>query len=227
MVLSTCASSASAEQDAVDTNALTLDEAIADIAAYFTGRLPPASHIAITGFEADTEGLAGYTAEELWNRFEQAGGFVMVDRQNLEKIREEMNYQMSGEVSDESARSIGKQYGVQYIVYGRVTRIGGDYRVSAYATDVEKASSTMRALTIRPDGRLDGLLSGGQGGPEREIDRAVAALGRSVTGPLKIGVGRITSTVRVRLPAFRRISNGTSPTARPGSGTGTRWWTTG
>jgi curli biogenesis system outer membrane secretion channel CsgG len=148
--------------------------------------------VAITGFEADTESLSGYTAEELWNHFERTGTFVMVDRQNLEKLREEMNYQMSGEVSDESARPIGRQFGVQYIIYGRITRIGGDYRISAYATDVEKASSNMRALTVRTDERLSGLLSGESAGLESEIDRAVSALGRSVTGPMKIGIGRIS-----------------------------------
>ncbi|MDR3171562.1 MAG: CsgG/HfaB family protein [Treponema sp.] len=51
--------------------------------------------------------------EELWNHFDTSGTFVMVDRQNLEKIQAEMNYQMSGEVSDESALSIGQQFGVQ------------------------------------------------------------------------------------------------------------------
>jgi hypothetical protein len=50
----------------------------------------------------------------------------------------------------------------------------------------------MRALTIRPDGRLNGLLGGGQGGLENEIDRAVNGLGRSVTGSIKIGIGRIS-----------------------------------
>lgn len=190
--MTACASSAPPEQNAGDANTVTLDEAIADIAAYFTGRLPASSHVAITGFEADTEDLSAYVAEELWNRFEQAGTFVMVDRQNLEKIREEMNYQMSGEVSDEAARSIGQQFGVQYIVYGRVSRIGGDYRISAYATDVEKASSNMRALTVRTDGRLSGLLNRESAGLESEIDRAVTSLGRSITSRMTIGVGRIS-----------------------------------
>jgi hypothetical protein len=36
---------------------LSLDEAIGDIAAYFTGRLPEGSTLAIVSFEADTGGL--------------------------------------------------------------------------------------------------------------------------------------------------------------------------
>jgi TolB-like protein len=180
------------ERNAGDPNAVTLDEAIADIASYFIGRLPPSSNLAITGFEADTEELSSYTVEELWNRFELAGGFVMVDRQNLERIRAEMNYQMSGEVSDESARAIGKQFGVQYIIYGRVTRMGNEYRIAAYASDVEKASSNMRALTIRQDERLAGLLRTEQGSLESEIEKAVNGLGRSVTSRMTIGIGRIS-----------------------------------
>jgi curli biogenesis system outer membrane secretion channel CsgG len=53
----------------------------------------------------DAAALSDYTVEELWSQFEKSGGFIMVDRQNLEQIRVEMNYQMSGEVSDESART--------------------------------------------------------------------------------------------------------------------------
>ena len=151
LALISCASSASSPEEASASDTLTLDQAIEDIAAYFSGRLPAASTVAITGFEADTENLSAYTAEELWNHFEQSGTFVMVDRRKLEKIRDEIRYQLSGEVSDESARAIGKQSGAQYIVYGSVKRIGGEYRIAVYATDVEKASSVMRALSVRPD----------------------------------------------------------------------------
>jgi curli biogenesis system outer membrane secretion channel CsgG len=108
LCLGHCASSASAPEEA-PADTLTLDQAIEDIAAYFTGRLPASSAVAITRFEADTENLCDYMAEELWNHFEKAGAFVMADRRNLEKIREEMRYQLSGEVGDESARALGQR----------------------------------------------------------------------------------------------------------------------
>ncbi|MDR1174305.1 MAG: DUF4384 domain-containing protein [Treponema sp.] len=187
-----CAGQASPVEEASASDTLTLDRAIADIAVYFADRLPASSAVAITGFEAETENLTTYAAEELWNCFEKAGGFIMVDRRNLEKIRDEIRYQLSGEVSDESARDIGKQYGVQYIIYGSLTRIGGDYRIAAYASDVEKASSVMRALTVRPDERLSALLSKEQISLEAEIDQALAGLGRSLTGRMTIGIGKIS-----------------------------------
>jgi hypothetical protein len=167
---------------------LSLDEAIADIASYFTGRLPEGSMTAIISFDADTGGLSDYIFEELWSIFENSGRFIMVDRRNLERIRTELDYQMSGLVSDTSARSIGQQYGAQHIVYGQFSSLGNEYRLVAYATDVEKASSSQRALVVHPDGRLRSLLNASL---DDQIDRAVAAMARGVDGQTTIAIGRI------------------------------------
>ncbi|MDR2159889.1 MAG: DUF4384 domain-containing protein [Treponema sp.] len=170
-------------------DSLTLDEAVSGIAAWFIGRLPVGAATAIVSFEAETGRLGDYLFEEFWDRFEDAHKFIMVDRRNLDRIRAEMNYQMSGEVSDESARSIGRQYGARYIVYGKMIALGGEYRLTVYATDVETASGSQRALTVRPDGRLASLLVVS---PDDEVDRAVETLGRSLTGKTTIAVGRIS-----------------------------------
>ncbi|GHT91593.1 hypothetical protein FACS1894140_2430 [Spirochaetia bacterium] len=188
-------SPALAPEPAYTENSLTLDAAIAEAASYFTARLVKGSKAAITGFEAEAKSVSDYIFEELWNSFENSNAFVMVDRRNLEQIRRELNYQMSGEVSDESARSIGQQYGAQTIIYGQMTRLGNEYRLVMYATDVERANSSMRTFNIRPDTRLTSLLdagSAGQGGLDGEIDRAVAAMGRNVNQRLKVGIGRIS-----------------------------------
>jgi hypothetical protein len=72
-----------------------------------------------------------------------------------------------------------------------MTRMGGEYRMSVYATDVEKASSSQRALTIRPDSRLASLLNAGL---DERIDRAVAAMARALKQRTTIAVGRISYT---------------------------------
>jgi hypothetical protein len=174
---------------AYSADSLTLDEALAGIAAHFIGRLPEGSATAIVAFEAETGSLGDYIFEELWDRFEDSQKFVMVDRRNLGRIRAEMNYQMSGEVSDESARSIGRQYGARNIVYGRITPLGKEYRLTAYASDVETAASSQRAVTVRPDNRLASLL---ESSLDDEIDRAVETLGRSLAGKTAIAIGRIS-----------------------------------
>jgi len=195
ILLSSCASQtagpAAGASSAYSKNSVTLDEAIDSVASYFIEKLPASSKMAIVAFEAETDALSDYVFEEIWNRFEDSGNFVLVDRRNLERIRDEMNYQMSGEVSEESARSIGHQYGPQSIVYGQITRMGTEFRMALYATDVETASSSQRALTVRPDSRITSLIDAGL---DEKIDRAVAAMARSVNQKTTIAVGRISYT---------------------------------
>jgi hypothetical protein len=187
--LVSCASQAAdAEAPAYSENSVTLDEAIARIAAYFIERLPEGSMTAIVSVGAEAEALADYAFEEVWNRFEESGKFTMIDRRNLERIRTEMNYQLSGEVSDESARSIGKQYGPQTIVYGEISPMGKEYRLVMYATDVETASGSQRALTVRLDSRLMSLLDATL---DEKIERAVASMARALDRKTTIAVGRI------------------------------------
>lgn len=169
-------------------NGITLDAAVADAGAYFIGRLPQGAKIAIVGIDAQTGGLSDYVFEELWSRFEDTEKFVMVDRRNLERIRAEMDYQMSGEVSDESARSIGQQYGAEIIIYGQMTTLGNEYRLVLYATDVEKASSSQRVFTIRSDKRLASLLTTSL---DDQIERAVTLMARGVHQQTTIAIGRI------------------------------------
>jgi TolB-like protein len=148
-------------------NRVSLDQAIAEIAAYYAAALPANAKIALTGFDAEARLLSDYIFEELWIHFENRASFVMVDRQNLERIQKELNYQYSGEVSDESARALGRQLGAQTLVYGKITPLGGEYRLVVRATDVEKAVTSIRAAAVVPDRRFAALLEtpyGGQSG---------------------------------------------------------------
>jgi formylglycine-generating enzyme required for sulfatase activity len=86
---------------------------------------------------------------------------IVVDRSNLELIQEEMNFQLSGEVSDESAQAIGKKLGAQYIITGSFTGLGGTYRFRVYALNVESAArETATMVTVRNDSTLSFLLYG-------------------------------------------------------------------
>jgi TolB-like protein len=64
---------------------------------------------------------------------------VVVDRRELDLIRQEERFQMSGEVSDESMQSIGKKLGAQIIVSGSLNAMGGAYRFRMRALNVETA----------------------------------------------------------------------------------------
>jgi hypothetical protein len=147
-----------AESPANIEDGVSLDEALADIAAYYVENLPINTKIALIDFESDAALLSDYIFEELWIRFEDSRSFILIDRKNLELIQKEIEYQYSGTVSDESAQSIGRQFGPQTLVYGKMTRLGGEYRIVVHATDVERAVTSIRSATVLPGRRVAALL---------------------------------------------------------------------
>jgi hypothetical protein len=160
-----------------------LDEALGDIAAYYMEHLPANAKIALLDFASESPLLSDYIFEELWIRFEDSRSFVLVDRQNLERIRKEIEYQYSGNISDESAQSVGKQFGPQTLVYGKMTRLGGEYRLVVQATDVERAVTSIRSAAVTPGRRLAALLETPEGAPSG------GAAGASMANALYSGTG--------------------------------------
>jgi hypothetical protein len=145
-------------------NGVTLDNALSNIASYLVENLPANAKIALVGIESEAQLLSDYIFEELWIYFEDRSSFVLVDRQNLKRIEQELNYQYSGAVSDESAMSIGKQFGPQTLVYGKITQLDREYRLVVNATDVETAVTRVRAAAVIPDRRFAALLETPSGG---------------------------------------------------------------
>jgi hypothetical protein len=158
---------------------VSLDEALADIAAYYAENLPAHTKLALVSFEAETQLLSDYIFEELWIRFEDGSSFTLVDRRNLELIQKELEYQYSGYVSEESAQSVGKRFGAQTLAHGKMTRLGGGWRLVVHATDVERAVTSIRSAQVSPDPRLAALLENPSGG----------AAGAGMAGALYSGAG--------------------------------------
>jgi hypothetical protein len=88
------------------------------------------------------------------------GKLIVVDRQNLELIQQEMRFQLSGEVSDETAQEIGRKLGAQYIISGSMTSLGNMYRMRVQAISVETAQIMgMLNSNVAPDQTLTFLLN--------------------------------------------------------------------
>ena len=171
-------------------DSMTLDAAAAEAASYLIGRLPDNAKVALIPFDAPSGRLAEYIFEELWSRFENSGKFIMVDRRNLDRIEAEITIQYeSGRVDDAHVVSITKQYGAEILVYGQIVPLGNEYRMTVYATDIEKAASSQRAIIIRPDSRLSSLLNAS---PDEEVERAVSTMARAVSRRTTIAIGRIS-----------------------------------
>jgi len=179
-----------ATRDVYSAGSLTLDAAIDGAASYFASRIPSGAKVAIVPFDAPSGMLSDYVFEELWGRFEDSGKFVMVDRRNLERIDAEIKHQYeTGRVDEAYMVSLTKQHGAEILVHGQISAIGKEYRITVYATDVEKASSSQRAFTVKPDSRLASLLNVSA---DDGVERAVSAMARSVNQKTIIAVGRIS-----------------------------------
>ena len=63
--------------------------------------------------------------------------FVLTDRENLEKIIEEIKFSASGMVSDSSAVEIGAITGTAALVSGSVSDEGPDFRIQLKLTDIQ------------------------------------------------------------------------------------------
>jgi len=160
-VLSVCAGSPAPVSAQTGSRPDELDVAIREASTYLNGKVPKSSKVVFLNIKSDYPDLSEYILSVLSENAVNDGVFSVVDRQQLDSIRVELNFQMSGEVSDKSAQSIGQMLGAQIIVSGAVNKIGTLYRIQVKAIEVQTAGvrgqwsrnvpagATMAALTER------------------------------------------------------------------------------
>jgi hypothetical protein len=152
---------------------LSLNEAIEQSAEKTAGELPTGSRVAIAAFESASANLSDYIMEEITGAlFDRS--IEVADRRNLPYVYQELNLQMSGDVSDETAVSIGKFLGADMVITGQLIDLDGVYRYRTSAIRVEQAT---RASVTRLDVRSD-----------ETMRRMVAALNGQQTVVTKYGV---------------------------------------
>jgi curli biogenesis system outer membrane secretion channel CsgG len=105
--------------------------------------------VAVMDFE-DKTGHGGWhigsgMADMLTTALVKSGKFMVIERQQLEKIMQEQSLGMTGAVTPQSAAQVGKLLGVELMVTGSVNEFG------------EKSSSVGGGLGSRMSGSLGGL----------------------------------------------------------------------
>jgi TolB-like protein len=138
--------------------AVSLDQAVAQTASAIRAKAPQTAKIAVVEFASESANLSDYLMEEL-NFALLEEGLPVIDRANLDAVRKELNFQMSGEVDDESALSIGKFLGADYVVTGQFRLTGAEYRLTVTLINVESAERESAArLDVRNDERTRTLV---------------------------------------------------------------------
>ena len=99
--------------------------------------------IRVAVFDFDGKGITQDEATTLTERFRsvliETEKFVMVERQKVNLILEELGLQMTGVVSEESLSEAGAMLGVQRIVTGSIGKIEDTYTVDIRVVDVQSA----------------------------------------------------------------------------------------
>jgi TolB-like protein len=140
--------------------AMSLDESIDKAQQEIEKKLRGGTKIVVLNFTSPSERFSNYVLEELTARLVNSGELVVVDRQNLDLIQREMDFQYSGEVSDESMQSIGQKLGAQSIVSGSLAEVGGEYRLRFRTISVETAAiEVLTTATVRNDRQISGLFT--------------------------------------------------------------------
>ena len=139
--------------------AVVLDDAILDSVDFFSSKLQPRSTVAVTNFEAETKELSDFIIQELLVAFANTGNVRVVERSRLEMLEAELNFNMSGSVSDDTAQGIGRMIGAQILFSGSISAYRDMYRMRIQAIAVETAEVIgTRTINVKYDPTLTGLL---------------------------------------------------------------------
>jgi len=196
-ILSAACASGSSSSAAPDE----LDAAIRETSNYLNSNIPAGSTIVILNIESNSYALSDYIIDELTANAVNDKIFSVVDRHQLDLIREEQDFQLSGEVDDAAALEIGKFLGANTIISGAVSTFGNGYRMRIRALDVQTARvqgqfnrniSGQTITALADTGNTVRMAAAPSVSAEAEVDRAISSLARAVDNRVIIAVGRIS-----------------------------------
>jgi len=134
-----------------NSDVLSFEQAIEQSAIDIISKLPKGVRVAIVAFSSEHENLSEYFMDELTGAL-VGGNLEVADRRNLAFVYRELELQMSGDVSDETAVSIGKFLGAQYVIFGQLVPTGNTARYRTSSVNVQTAlQETSTRLTVRND----------------------------------------------------------------------------
>ena len=142
----------------------TLEVAIKKQADYIIRNSPRNAVLAIVNIDSGSKILSEYIIERLPDHIINAKeGIVLVDRKRLDLIQDEIWFQYSGEVSEETMVSIGKKTGARAIVSGSIMEIALAYNFNIKILDVESAKIVgSNSTQIIHDETMDAFMKNSQ-----------------------------------------------------------------
>jgi TolB-like protein len=110
-------------------NNFDIDDILAKSSNTISKNIPENSIVAIINVSSEDIKTSEYIIEELTVLFVNSGKYDVVDRVSLDIIRNEQNFQMTGEVDDNSIISIGHILGAGVVITGSIDEEGNRLRL--------------------------------------------------------------------------------------------------
>lgn len=146
-------------------SATDIETALQQTADQFSASIKKGTTIAIVGISSDSAEMSDFMLDDLTMRFVQARTLTVANRANLDAIKTEMNFQLSGEVSDESIQQLGAMVGAKVVVHGKLIPIGSAFNFTVQALNVETAAVIdMCRIRVEPNATTDYLLASSKRG---------------------------------------------------------------
>ena len=147
------------KQQAAASGGMALDQAIAEAAESIDSRIDAGTKIALINVESPSNRLTSYVLDELQAHLVDSGKLSVVDYRQIDTIRAEFNFHASGELSDDSLMELGRFFGVQSIVTGSLTELGGSYRMVIRVLNAQNAAVVAQYRTnVAADNQIRALI---------------------------------------------------------------------
>ena len=138
---------------------VTLDQAIGYGVNEIGSRLEQGTKVVALNFISDSQRLSNYVLSEMTNLLESNGKLAVVERANLDFVLKELNYQRSGNINDETAQSIGRILGAQYVISGTIEESSSNYVIEFKTITVEPAAlQTLTRVGVMKDAQITDLI---------------------------------------------------------------------
>jgi TolB-like protein len=115
--------------------------------------------IAVFNIVSISARLSEYIMEETMNIFTNMHKYNMVERNKISTILQEQNFQLSGNVSDDTIQKIGNMLGAQFVVTGSLDDVGNYYRLRLFVIAIESGErrSSTAVNIIKPNEQISFL----------------------------------------------------------------------
>jgi hypothetical protein len=140
----------------VDSNEYSeLDSAISKAAEDIISKVPPNTKVALFNISRNESVLTEYVIEELSVILVSKAQLIILDRDNLDIIRAEHSFQLSGDVPDEDILSIARKSGATSVISCSITGEDNLKRLRVRTLEVE--TGRVQSLTSYPINKIPGV----------------------------------------------------------------------